>query len=111
MTYHWYEGLGSLTRDGLRAVLAIDQSPFRRLELPRVIRLWIAQGASPQAPERGELELRAFAASVSGLLGGEPRAHFGKAFPLARNGRSQNLEAPRSSGHSDRQATENTAIF
>ena len=52
LTYHWYEGADGLASETLRALLASDQSPFRRSQPARVIRVAIA----PNHPGLGILE-------------------------------------------------------
>jgi len=39
LTYHWYEGIESVTREVIYALLALDQSPLRREEQARITRL------------------------------------------------------------------------
>ena len=64
LTYHWYEGADGLASETLRALLASDQSPFRRSQPARVIRVAIALGSTPLARQEGEAKLRAFASSL-----------------------------------------------
>jgi EpsI family protein len=64
LTYHWYEGADGLASEILRALLASDQSPFRRSQPARVIRVETALGSTPLARQEGETKLRAFAASL-----------------------------------------------
>jgi hypothetical protein len=64
LTYHWYEGTDGLASETLRALLATDQSPFRRFEPARVIRVLTALGPTPLARMEAETKLRAFAASL-----------------------------------------------
>jgi EpsI family protein len=60
LSYHWYEGTEGLARETMRQVLATDQSPFRRSQWARVIRVTTEVG-----PDRlDEAELRAFATSL-----------------------------------------------
>ena len=64
LTYHWYEGTDGLASEILRALLASDQSPFRRSKPARVIRVATALGSTPLARQEAETKLRAFAASL-----------------------------------------------
>jgi EpsI family protein len=64
LTYHWYEGTDGLASETLRALLASDQSPFRRSQPARVIRVAIALGLTPLARLEDEEKLRAFASSL-----------------------------------------------
>ena len=47
LTYHWYEGTDGLASEILHALLASDQSPFRRSQPARVIRVATALGSTP----------------------------------------------------------------
>jgi EpsI family protein len=69
LTYHWYEGTQGLASETLRALLASDQSPFRRSRPARVIRVAIELGSTPQARTEDEEKLRAFASSLVAALG------------------------------------------
>ncbi|MCH8083941.1 MAG: EpsI family protein [Myxococcales bacterium] len=64
LTYHWYEGTDGMASEILRALLATDQSRFRRSEPARVIRVAIALGSTPLAWKEDETKLRGFAASL-----------------------------------------------
>jgi hypothetical protein len=68
LTYHWYEGTEGLASEILRAQLATDQSPFRRSQPARVIRVAIALGSTPLAQEESETKLRAFASALVAAL-------------------------------------------
>jgi len=64
LTYHWYEGTDGLASEILRALLATDQSPFRRSQPARVIRVVITLGPTPLARTEAEAKLRAFVSSL-----------------------------------------------
>ena len=64
LTYHWYEGTDGLASEILRALLATDQSPFRRSQPARVIRVATALGSTPLARKKSETKLRSFASSL-----------------------------------------------
>jgi EpsI family protein len=68
LTYHWYEGTDGMASEILRALLATDQSRFRRSEPARVIRVAIALGSTPLARKDDETKLRGFAASLVSAL-------------------------------------------
>jgi EpsI family protein len=68
LTYHWYEGTDGLASEILRALLATDQSPYRRSQPARVIRVATALGSTPLAAMEDEEELRAFASSLVAAL-------------------------------------------
>ncbi len=69
LTYHWYEGTDGLASETLRALLASDQSPFRRSQPARVIRVATALGSTPPARMEDEAKLRAFATLLVSALG------------------------------------------
>jgi hypothetical protein len=52
----------------LRALLATDQSRFRRSQPARVIRVAIALGSTPLERQEDEAKLRAFASSLVAAL-------------------------------------------
>ncbi len=52
----------------LRALFATDQSPFRRSQPARVIRVATVLGSSPIARAEDEAKLRAFTASLAAAL-------------------------------------------
>jgi EpsI family protein len=68
LTYHWYEGTDGLASEILRALLASDQSPFRRSQPARVIRVATALGSTPPAGMEDEAKLRAFATLLVSAL-------------------------------------------
>ncbi|HXV36667.1 MAG TPA: EpsI family protein [Myxococcota bacterium] len=88
VTYHWYEGIDSFALETLRAMFAIEQSPFRRSVLPRVIRVSAVERAASQARERREADLRTFAVAVAELLRAERGADASRALPAAPTGDS-----------------------
>jgi exosortase len=68
LTYHWYEGTDGLMLEIFRALLATDQSPFRRVRPARVIRVATAIDSDPAARVEDEEKLRAFASSLAPVL-------------------------------------------
>jgi EpsI family protein len=68
LTYHWYEGTDGWASEILRALLAADQSPFRRSRPARVIRVATGLGSTPLAGMEDEERLRAFASSLVAAL-------------------------------------------
>ena len=60
LTYHWYEGIDSTAKEILHALLALDQSPFRREELARVTRLATYVELTPEGRMRADERLRDF---------------------------------------------------
>ncbi len=68
LTYHWYEGTEGLISEIFRALFALDQSPFRRVGLTRVIRVATAVDPDPAARLEDEAKLREFAASLATAL-------------------------------------------
>ncbi len=68
LTYYWYEEIEGLISEVLRALLATDQSPFRRVRPVRVIRVAIAVDSNPGARVEDEAKLRAFASSLAAVL-------------------------------------------
>ena len=60
LTYHWYEGVDSVSKEILYAMLALDQSPFRREEPARVTRLTTYVEFIPDGRERADKRLRDF---------------------------------------------------
>ena len=68
LTYHWYEGTEGLVFEILRALFATDQSPFRRSQPARVIRVATVLASSPIARAEDEAKLRAFTSSLAAAL-------------------------------------------
>jgi len=68
LTYYWYEETDGLISEMLRALFALDQSPFRRTQPARVIRVATAVDSNPAARAEDEAKLRAFAASLETAL-------------------------------------------
>jgi EpsI family protein len=68
LTFHWYEGTDGLVSEILRALLGSDQSPFRRSQPARVIRVATALGSTPPEGMEDEAKLRAFATLLFSAL-------------------------------------------
>jgi EpsI family protein len=68
LTYHWYEGMDSVALEALREFFATDQSPLRRSQRPRVIRI----GTPLEAGAHADRTLRAFAADLAKALRSAP---------------------------------------
>jgi EpsI family protein len=64
LSYHWYEATERLASETVRAVLAMDQSPFRRSQPARVIRVTTELGSDPL----DEAEFRGFASLLASAL-------------------------------------------
>jgi exosortase/archaeosortase family protein len=60
LTYHWYEGVDSVGKEVLYALLALDQSPFRREDLAKVTRLSTFVELAPEGRIIADKRLRAF---------------------------------------------------
>ncbi|HXV37679.1 MAG TPA: exosortase/archaeosortase family protein [Myxococcota bacterium] len=65
ITYCWYEGIDGLGLEGLRALLATDQSPLRREQPARAIRIGTRIGAGASGVAEGERVLREFARALA----------------------------------------------
>jgi len=72
LTYHWYEGMDSVALEALRAFLATDQSPLRRRQRPRVIRISTPVAAGALGEADADRRLQAFAAELAVALQAEP---------------------------------------
>jgi len=70
LTYYWYEGTDPLGVEFFRALFATDQSPFRRSQPARVIRVSLAIDATPIDRAEHDAKLRAFAVSLAAALRG-----------------------------------------
>jgi exosortase len=68
MTWHWYEGSGSATEETLRALLALDQSPFRREADARVLRLTTNVERRSNGRADAEARLRGFLRDLNEAL-------------------------------------------
>ncbi len=68
LAWHWYQGSGSATEEVLRALLALDQSPFRRVEDARVIRLTTYVERTPGGRRQAEQRLRGFLRDMNNAL-------------------------------------------
>jgi len=60
LTYHWYEGVDSTAREILYALLALDQSPFRRENPARVTRLATYVALTQEGRAHADKRLREF---------------------------------------------------
>jgi len=60
LTYHWYEGVDSTAKEILYALLALDQSPFRREKPARVTRLATYVELTPEGLMLADRRLRRF---------------------------------------------------
>jgi len=60
LSWHWYEGTGSAAEEIMRAMLALDQSPFRREAGARVVRLTTYVERTPEGRRQAEQRLRDF---------------------------------------------------
>jgi exosortase/archaeosortase family protein len=60
LSYSWYEGVDSITREIFYAWLALDQSPFRRDEPMRVTRLTTFVELTPEGRMHADKRLRMF---------------------------------------------------
>jgi hypothetical protein len=67
LTWHWYEGVASISEEVWRAFLAMDQSPFRRSEGALVVRLATFVPPDPNGKYVAEQRLQDFFASLSAL--------------------------------------------
>jgi EpsI family protein len=68
LTYHWYEGMDSVALEALRALFATDQSPLRRSQRPRVIRIGTEVGAGALEEAEADRKLQAFAGAIAPVL-------------------------------------------
>ena len=60
LTYHWYEGIDSVGKEILYAMLALDQSPFRREKQARVTRLGTYVALTPEGRIQADKRLQTF---------------------------------------------------
>ena len=60
LTYNWYEGVDSVAKEIVYALLALDQSPLRRDKQARVTRLTTYVELTPEGRMRADKRLRAF---------------------------------------------------
>ena len=60
LTYNWYEGVDSVAKEIVYALLALDQSPFRREKQARVTRLTTYVELTPEGRMRADRRLRDF---------------------------------------------------
>jgi exosortase len=61
LIHHWRQGGRGLAAETLRAVIGLDQSPFRRPDVPLVVRLSTPVAGSPAGVAAGEKRLIEFA--------------------------------------------------
>jgi EpsI family protein len=89
VTYCWYEGLDGFGLEALRALLATDQSPLRREQRARAIRIATRIGTGAPGVGEGERVLREFAralASSRDATGAFTRSAQAASDPSARRG-------------------------
>jgi len=60
LTYHWYDGVKSTGNEVVRALLALDQSPYRRLEIAKLTRVTTTIPAGPNGRQLAEKSLADF---------------------------------------------------
>lgn len=60
LIYYWYQGVASLGKEFLYALLALDQSPFRRSEPALVVRLSTTVEPGPEGLKLADRRLRDF---------------------------------------------------
>lgn len=60
LIYYWYQGVASLGKEFLYALLALDQSPFRRPEPALVVRLSTTAEPGPEGLRAADRRLRGF---------------------------------------------------
>jgi hypothetical protein len=60
LTYYWYEGVDSVSKELLYAILALDQSPLRRDKQARVTRLTTYVELTPEGRMLADKRLRDF---------------------------------------------------
>ena len=60
LIYSWYKGVASAGKEILHALLALDQSPFRRAEAALVMRVTTAVASTPEGVEQADERLRDF---------------------------------------------------
>jgi exosortase len=60
LTYYWYEDIDRVGKEILYAMLALDQSPFRREKQARVTRLTTYVELTPEGRTRADKRLRSF---------------------------------------------------
>jgi exosortase len=68
LVHHWREGSEGLVAEALRSALGLDASPFRRPEIPIVVRLSTPVPGDPAGRQAREGELDGFAATLSPAL-------------------------------------------
>jgi len=83
LSFSWYSHTGTLGTEVLRALLALDQSPLRRAQPGRLIRLATPVSHGSAGRDAAEARLRAFAAALEAALA-SPRAVEKQREPEAR---------------------------
>jgi len=68
VAYHWYEETDSLMIEVLRALLAMDQSPFRRPQPAWAIRIATGVDSTPAGRADGDARLREFGPALEAAL-------------------------------------------
>ena len=68
LIHHWREATGSLGAETLRTALALDVSPFRRMDHPVVVRVMTPIGSGAEALAEGRARLEAFSDQIDGAL-------------------------------------------
>ena len=64
LVYSWYQGVASVGREILYALLALDQSPFRRTETALVVRVSTPVAPTSQGVKQAEKRLLEFLADI-----------------------------------------------
>jgi EpsI family protein len=74
LSYYWYEGIDRLPGETLRALVALDRSPFRRSQPARVTRVTTDAGLTAATLAAAEARLAEFAADLAEALRKQDRA-------------------------------------
>jgi hypothetical protein len=74
LSYYWYEGIDRLPGETLRALVALDRSPFRRSQPARVTRVTTDAGPTAATLAAAEARLAEFAADLAEALRKQDRA-------------------------------------
>jgi EpsI family protein len=74
LSYYWYEGTDRLPGETLRALLALDRSPFRRSQPARVTRVTTDAGPTPATLAAADARLVEFAPALAEALREQARA-------------------------------------
>ncbi len=70
LVHHWRRWSGGLLSETLRAALALDRSPLRRIEIPVVVRLSTPVSGGVAGRKAGEQRLKGFSELLLPLLNG-----------------------------------------